>query len=740
MSDVWSPGSFNTYIDPPPVDYSCSICGNSRGSTGWCGIYDDRGYRCTRPAGHRGDHVICLTTSRNSYDHNLNQWVNNQRDDCDHVLNRDDEGRYVSIRCFAMSREGYSCTRPHNHEGEHRQCQAGRCDRQVWENTGAPITGLEVYNSSNDFPSALNGVDRYWSTIHKRYVGRYGYCYTLGYSEEGTSDLASIPERDEPIACPGCSRPVLDTRIHSCRQVLEYNDLTQALTKLYGSNTDGPMTRYQRLCNTVLLDKYIHENGMQAIWDMPVRMYCRQCRGYHDANHRTYYTLLPMDEGKDFRWIQNHTRPNSATLVRCPRCLSEMADSSHWCPDQPQREFYDWPTCANCSRHNACPYHHCACVNCNEPFTENHPCELRISCVNCTRRIPESEMPAHECPTCTDCGAVTLPNGHRCPPVWRLWTGPLSVARDDDYENLRREELYDPYGNRITEYAYHEIPAHFVCLNEQTHVMRSDPAWRHNFPDLPDNQMYYGLEVEVRCPNVAVIENIWMSSGLGWSSHDSSVSIENDGWPITYERFLESNYAETLQTMAKYGARAWDVEGVGLHIHMSKAAFGRHNTHTSRKLHQIIFCMALENMADELRRLGGRGDVRHAQWPTHCSPAMEGSEANVRIIKASQILAGRSGPDAGHYSAIHVAPPKTIELRFARGSMNPRQVYGLVSLLNAIFRWSRTMTMNEIHAGKLTYARFMQWVPSNAPVEAKYIMPMVDACGKRFNRYKKENA
>lgn len=408
------------------------------------------------------------------------------------------------------------------------------------------------------------------------------------------------------------------------------------------------------------------------------------------------------------------------------------------------------------------------------PFTTDTPTESEeveeekiLTCVTCDQVEEDCDccgtclLSAANCECCERCGGVLWIGVDR---IYRA-TGRYVTECDccGECENTREECTCCSECGGTTDHYCSECDGYtcYGCECGQSGLLSygsvpDDIEWRSSnaaiwtpchrrYPTAPDKEPYLGLEIECEAikADVSEITAIWTNSGLGWSSHDGSLSqgAECKTHPSTYEWLAQSNLANTLVSMGRVGARAWDHESCGLHIHISKSAF-TNRAHQWRFAHLHVACFQ-----HELMRLAARRGITHyCKFPHEASAGRSAmvvphthryeqdrlgdrvyqQETPTKIIAGKQVKFDRS-------VAVNVND-YTIELRYWKGSLHPRHVLGAAAIEDALYQYSQNMTFDQVKA-KPTWATFTLWTCDNLPqTQVDHIEQLCNARSVCFTR------
>lgn len=378
------------------------------------------------------------------------------------------------------------------------------------------------------------------------------------------------------------------------------------------------------------------------------------------------------------------------------------------------------------------------CEQCND-------CHEEISCDICGRcgsdreRYCECcyECARQECICCQECSGG---EDHFCGECegYTCWDDGCSCGHGMDGES--------------TMLGYGHVPPSVEFRRADGHD--SFPTYGREYPHAPDNAPYFGMELETECTHGSVsdIVRVWNESGHGWCTHDGSLShgAECKTHPSTYD-VLRKSLPETLVKLRDAGARAWDHESCGLHLHVNRKTF-------KSPVHQWRFAyLHVRSLKKELIKLAGRpGEQSHyARFPSAnvMSTEQRQREADYQAylqVGYSRTIARRyafscemgysDSPMSviakkayrGNRSVAVNVNEETIELRFWKGNLNPDYVVGCIALEDALIKWAAVLRSNTIKSAN--WETFTQWAAETLPMDQfQDIGKLCDTRHVRFN-------
>lgn len=242
-----------------------------------------------------------------------------------------------------------------------------------------------------------------------------------------------------------------------------------------------------------------------------------------------------------------------------------------------------------------------------------------------------------------------------------------------------------------------------------------------------DERLYFGVELEVENTSTASTQDLaeMVQDTLGervYIKHDGSL---DDGFEIvTHPHSLQAFHKEfgweSFQRFRKEGLRSWDTSTCGLHVHVSRNAFGvpydnrtnRAEHIKSRQAHEIKFIKLIYDNERQICRLAGRKSNDYANF--HDKGKI------VSKVKWNDTVGGR-------HAAVNTQNDSTLEVRIFKGSLQPTRVLAAIELVHAAVEYTRDLkvtgpkTMYVTDEGKakssaLSWLAFSGYVSSNTDI------------------------
>jgi hypothetical protein len=245
-----------------------------------------------------------------------------------------------------------------------------------------------------------------------------------------------------------------------------------------------------------------------------------------------------------------------------------------------------------------------------------------------------------------------------------VWCSDECANPDDDGEDWVCNNCNADGGGRIHSYSYKPRAKFHKADNE--HVKDT-------------NQLYFGIELEVERNGSSTDK----SSMAKLIEHDSYY-LKNDGslsdgfeivtHPLTFS-YIQQNksiiFSKMLSLLSSNRYRSYDSDTCGMHIHLSKKAFG------TWQLYRFIKFFV--DNKDFVTYISQRKSEQLNKWAT-----IEEENDNAIIYKAK-----KKGGNSKRYVAINLQNDKTVELRIFRGTLNHMSFMKNIEFAYALFNFTR---------------------------------------------------
>ena len=275
---------------------------------------------------------------------------------------------------------------------------------------------------------------------------------------------------------------------------------------------------------------------------------------------------------------------------------------------------------------------------------------------------------------CNDCGEEYWDNdGHDC------------YSSDDD----------DEYGGVIHNYDYKPRP--------------------YFFGKRSDLRLYFGFELEVECRQ----ENPRETAERVQNLLGDRVYLKSDGsLECGFEIVSHPHSLEELQQHFPWrhfkmfrnelDLRSWNTRTCGLHVHVSRDAFGPYDNRTERttksslqltkrQAHELRFIKLIYDNEAHVTRLAGRSSPGYANF----------LDKRKLINKVKW-----NDTEGGRHAAVNTLNTNTLEVRIFKGSLIPERVLSAVELVHAGVEYTRDLKVNAKNKA-LSWLAFAGYVHTN---------------------------
>ena len=186
---------------------------------------------------------------------------------------------------------------------------------------------------------------------------------------------------------------------------------------------------------------------------------------------------------------------------------------------------------------------------------------------------------------------------------------------------------------------------------------------------------------------------------------DGSLS---DGFEIvSHPHTLASHQSDIkwswLAELRAKGFRSWNTDSCGIHVHVSRSAFGNGESTNRRRrtltaqAHELRFMKLVYDNQRQAERLAGRSSGRWASF----------SDKGQLVQKVKY---GHQNND--RYSAINTANSETLEVRIFKGSLKKERVLSALEFVTACVEYTRDLKVTSTNKA-LSWAKFVGYVSEN---------------------------
>ena len=226
-------------------------------------------------------------------------------------------------------------------------------------------------------------------------------------------------------------------------------------------------------------------------------------------------------------------------------------------------------------------------------------------------------------------------------------------------------------------------------------------------------QYYLGFELEVESRGESRYAGAEIAQAeLGAHAYMKDDGSLNDGFevvthPHTLEAYQRDFNWEFIPKLKREGYRSWNTETCGLHVHVSRTAFGTGETPwgrsdrealiLKRQAHELRFMKLIYDNQRQVERIAGRSSSHYATF---------GDKGKlVEKVKYGNQSNGR-------YSAINTENDMTLEVRVFKGSLRKERVLSALEFVSASVEYTRDLKVTAKNQA-LSWLRFTAYVSEN---------------------------
>lgn len=241
-----------------------------------------------------------------------------------------------------------------------------------------------------------------------------------------------------------------------------------------------------------------------------------------------------------------------------------------------------------------------------------------------------------------------------------------------------------------------------------------DESVIHNYSYRPrpyfigSGKYHLGFELEVEARNGSRYEGAEIAQDtLGATAYMKDDGSLSDGFeivthPHTLEKYQKEFKWEVLTKLKAEGYRSWNTSSCGLHVHVSRTAFGtadinREAAILARQSHELRFMKLIYDNQRQVERIAGRSNNNYASF--------QDKGRLVRKVKYGNQSNGR-------YSAINTENDSTIEVRVFKGSLRKERVLSALEFVTAAVEYTRDLKVTSKNQA-LTWLAFTGYISNN---------------------------
>ena len=383
-------------------------------------------------------------------------------------------------------------------------------------------------------------------------------------------------------------------------------------------------------------------------------------------------------------------------ICQCSICGAHITDNSCYSNDEVYNglSFIRWPfpSCVGLDDYSVGGHIGCTCH-----FTYN--CTIRI-CWYCFASISDAYYRNVNSSIYILLDAIrTSHNDDSLCIAYRL-----NAIRSEEDDDLRRCRYCDTVGSGEDFAAYRDMYGNNVylcdnCYRDGNHLIHDytyEPELTF-YETIKDKrtELFYGIELEVEVLQDFMIPDVIdRLPDFTYVKRDSSIErgFEIVTHPATYSWLLEHiDDWNNILDIRNYGCRSYNTTTCGMHIHMSKAAFGRHH------LYKYLYFMYNPVNKTAITQISQREDCSLNRW--------SGFNNDLRMIKAKAFSRGEVGD---RHTAVGLGRMNTVELRIFRGTLNPVGFWKNIEFAHALYNFTKDNGLKS-----MIWIMFIEYVKTN---------------------------
>ena len=226
-------------------------------------------------------------------------------------------------------------------------------------------------------------------------------------------------------------------------------------------------------------------------------------------------------------------------------------------------------------------------------------------------------------------------------------------------------------------------------------------------------QYYLGFELEVEARNNSRYEGAELvQNELGGHAYMKDDGSLSDGFevvthPHTLQEYQTNFNWEFIPKLKREGYRSWNTDTCGLHVHVSRTAFGtgespwgrvdREQLILKRQAHELRFMKLIYDNQRQVERIAGRSGNHYATF---------GDKG--KLIEKVKF----GNQSNGRYSAINTENDATLEVRVFKGSLRKERVLSALEFVAASVEYTRDLKVTSKNQA-LSWLRFTAYVSEN---------------------------
>lgn len=340
------------------------------------------------------------------------------------------------------------------------------------------------------------------------------------------------------------------------------------------------------------------------------------------------------------------------------------------------------------------------CSHCGHNYTER--------CEECHEYIPAGEGTSTldaEC-VCSDCISENYTQCYNC----EVYTHDAVIIYSEYHDSWLCPDCHES------------------LVEEQAILSYSDePILRFNRTEADEqecNDRFYGIELEVEVDEDYGREDIAVKAKDItrdiYIKHDGSLDygFEIVSHPGTYRYHMESGCWDTLLDFLRdYGCTSHDAGTCGLHIHVSRKAFGATRDDQDENITKVIYL--IERHWDHIKRFSRRTSEQLYEWARSYLHTGDYDDYDVLDRDCLCPKSLKRFITKKRYVAVNLTNSHTVEFRLFRGTLIARTFYATLQFVDHLVNLSTTYTEEELTL--MTWKDIINKIPEHCTFLKEYL-------------------
>ena len=219
-----------------------------------------------------------------------------------------------------------------------------------------------------------------------------------------------------------------------------------------------------------------------------------------------------------------------------------------------------------------------------------------------------------------------------------------------------------------------------------------------------EGKYHFGFELEVESNHDSRREGAeYVINRLGSHAYLKRDGSLNNGFeivthPHTLDEYQKKFNWSCMNGLSERGYRSWHTRTCGLHVHVSRTAFGvvkKREDVLKAQSHELRFIKLIYDNQRQIQRLAGRSS----------SYAKFNDKGNL----AARV---KYGTQDDRYEAVNSQNSETLEVRVFKGSLKPARILSAIELVHASVEYTRDLKVTGSNRA-LQWIKFVRFVADN---------------------------